>query len=55
MLQARAAGEDETVGVYPLVRTEVTGVDLVNDEATLITTVGEFNLSSIHGVYEPEQ
>ena len=55
VFQARAAGEDETVGVYPLVRTEVTGVDLVNDETTLITTVGEFNLSSIHGVYEPEQ
>ncbi|WP_457573017.1 flagellar hook assembly protein FlgD [Desulfolithobacter sp.] len=55
VLQAQAAGEDETVGVYPLVRTEVTGVDLDNEEATLVTTVGEFNLSSIHGVYEPEQ
>ncbi|WP_456388198.1 flagellar hook assembly protein FlgD [Desulfolithobacter sp.] len=55
MIQAQAATQEETVGVYPLVRTEITGVDLGNNEATLITSAGEFTLSSVHGIYEPQQ
>jgi len=45
---------DESVGVAPLIRSEVTGVDLNgNYGGVLITRTGEVNFTSILGVYEP--
>jgi len=45
----------ETASIIPLVRAEVTGVDLGDTGAVLITSSGEYPLASIHGVYEQEQ
>ncbi len=47
--------EGGTVGVSPLVRTDVTGVDLGENGAVLLTNVGEFSLSDIFGVYDNNQ
>ena len=47
--------EGGTVGVSPLVRTDVTGVDLGESGAMLLTDVGEFSLSDIYGVYDKNQ
>lgn len=45
---------DEGVGVAPLQRSEVTGVDLQGEfGGTLITRAGEIGFTSILGVYEP--
>ncbi len=52
VIESKSAGEGETVGVTPLVRTDVTGVDLGDGGAVLITDVGEFSMADIHGVYE---
>lgn len=52
VIESKSTGEGETVGVTPLVRTDVTGVDLGDGGAVLITDVGEFSMSDIHGVYE---
>jgi flagellar hook assembly protein FlgD len=52
ILQAKAAG-DESVGVVPLVKSEVTGVDLEGEgSGILITKAGQISFSSILGVYE---
>ncbi len=51
-LQAKATSE-ESVAAAPLIRAEVTGVDLGStDGGTLITTAGEVPFNSILGVYE---
>jgi flagellar basal-body rod modification protein FlgD len=51
-LQAKATSE-ESVAAAPLIRAEVTGVDLGEaDGGTLITTAGEVPFNSILGVYE---
>ncbi|MCF6186086.1 MAG: flagellar hook assembly protein FlgD [Desulfobulbaceae bacterium] len=47
--------EGNTVGVSPLVRTDVTGIDLGESGAVLLTDVGEFSLSDIYGVYDKNQ
>jgi len=47
--------EGGTVGISPLVRTDVTGVDLGESGAVLLTNVGEFSLSDIYGVYDKDQ
>lgn len=52
MIDAHGSGEGETAAVVPLVRTEVNGVNLGEDGAVLLTSTGEFPLSSIYGVYE---
>ena len=51
VIESRSA-EGETVAVTPLVRADVTGVDLGDEDAVLITDVGEFSMTDIHGVYE---
>lgn len=52
-IQAKSAGE-ESVGVAPLLKSEVTGVDLNGEYGgILITKAGEVAFSSILGVYEP--
>ena len=55
VIEALSNEAGETVGVTPLVRTEVTGVDLDNNGAVLLTDVGDFALSNIHGVYDKNQ
>jgi hypothetical protein len=53
VLEAKAAG-DESVGAAPLIRSEVTGVDLEGDfGGILVTKAGEVAFGSILGVYEP--
>ena len=53
ILEAKAAA-DQSVGVAPLVKSEVTGVDLEGDYGgTLITKAGDVAFNSILGVYEP--
>ncbi len=50
------ATEGKNVGVLPLVRSEVTGVDLDGKSgSTLITETGEILYKNILGVYEPEK
>lgn len=52
-IQAKSASE-ESVGVAPLIKSEVTGVDLNGEYGgVLITKAGEIAFSSILGVYEP--
>ncbi len=52
VLQAKAA-TDKSVGAAPLIRSEVTGVDLKGaNGAVLLTKAGEVTFSSIHGVYD---
>jgi flagellar basal-body rod modification protein FlgD len=51
VVESQSSGEGETVGVSPLIRADVTGVDLGDGGAVLITDVGEFSMTSIHGVY----
>ncbi len=58
ILQATAEGEDATVAISPLVRSQVTGVDLSNDngDAVLYTYAGaEISSGSIISIYEPKQ
>lgn len=52
VINAQSSGEGATVAVSPLVRSEVTGVDLSGEGALLITRTGEFNISDIQGVYD---
>jgi len=41
--------------VTPLVRAQVTGIDLSGTEAKIVTALGEYNISSIHGAYNKSQ
>lgn len=53
VLSAKAS-DGESTGVAPLVRSEVTGVDLGGEYGgTLITKAGEVAFNTIIGVYEP--
>ncbi len=52
VIESQSSAEGETVGVSPLVRADVTGVDLGDGGTVLITDVGEFSMTDIHGVYE---
>lgn len=52
VIESKSSADGETVGVTPLVRADVTGVDLGDEGAVLITDVGEFSMTDIHGVYE---
>jgi len=55
VIEALSNEAGETVGVTPLVRTEITGVDLDNNGTVLLTDVGDFTLANIHGVYDGNQ
>ncbi len=51
ILEAKA-GEGESIAASPLIKSEVTGVDLNSSfGGTLLTSVGEISFSSILGVY----
>ncbi|MBU4236348.1 MAG: flagellar hook assembly protein FlgD [Proteobacteria bacterium] len=52
VLEARAAGEDSSIAAAPLVRSEVTGVDL--SSGMISTKDGEVLFMNIIGVSEPE-
>lgn len=41
--------------VTPLVRAQVTGIDLSGTEAKIVTALGEYSISSIHGAYNKSQ
>lgn len=47
-----ATGASATV--TPLVRTTVTGVDLSGSEASIVTNLGEYKISSLYGAYANE-
>jgi flagellar basal-body rod modification protein FlgD len=52
-----AAGgtEGTSATVTPLVRSKVTGIDLSGTEAKIVTALGEYKISSIHGAYNSSQ
>jgi flagellar basal-body rod modification protein FlgD len=53
VMEAKAT-TDESIGAAPLIKSEVTGVDLKGENGPiLITKAGEIAFSSIHGVYDP--
>ena len=52
---SQETGEAGPASIAPLVRAEVTGVDLGDTGAVLITSGGEYPLASIHGVFEQNQ
>lgn len=55
VLQAKSATED-SIGAAPLIRSEVTGVDLGAEDGTvLITDAGEIAFKSILGVYDSQE
>ncbi len=47
--------EGTSATVSPLVRAEVTGIDLSGSEAKIVTGLGEYNVSAIHGAYNSSQ
>ena len=48
------AGDGESVGAAPLVKSEVTGIDMDGESGgTLITQAGSIHFNEIFGVYEP--
>jgi flagellar basal-body rod modification protein FlgD len=53
-ITAQSANEDGTVGVTPLVHAKVTGVDLNDGAATLITEIGEYSINDVNGVYDSD-
>lgn len=50
---SNSAGESATVA--PLVRAEVTGIDLSGSEPMIVTGSGEYKISSIYGAYDSKQ
>lgn len=50
-IRAQSTEEGAPAAVAPLVRAEVTGVDLTGSEAMVVTTSGTYNISAIHGAY----
>ena len=52
---AKASGDLSSVAVSPLVRTEVTGLDLSGSEPLIITASGEHRVAAIHGAYDKGQ
>ncbi len=47
--------EGTSATVSPLVRAEVTGIDLSGTEAKIVTGIGEYSISSIYGAYDRDQ
>ncbi|MDH4317016.1 MAG: flagellar hook assembly protein FlgD [Desulfobulbaceae bacterium] len=52
IIEAQSAVEGSPVSVMPLVRSEVTGVDLSGSGIMLLTDSGTYKFSDIHGVYD---
>ncbi len=52
VVNATSASADATVTVSPLVRTQVTGVDLSGTDPLIVTQTGEFTIANILGVYD---
>ncbi len=50
--QYQGGEEGTTTTVSPLIRTEVTGVDLKGSEPLLVTVSGSYQVSAIHGAYD---
>lgn len=51
-----ALGSDgSSATVAPLVRANVTGIDLSGSEAKIVTGLGEYKISTIHGAYDSNQ
>jgi flagellar basal-body rod modification protein FlgD len=50
-LSINATGDDASATITPLVRTEVTGVDLSASEPRVITKSGTYNLSLVYGAF----
>lgn len=48
-------GTTASASVSPLVRSEVTGIDLSGSEAKIVTALGEYLISAIHGAYDSRQ
>ena len=48
-------GTTPSASVSPLVRSEVTGIDLSGSEAKIVTALGEYAISAIHGAYDSTQ
>lgn len=44
-----------TASVSPLVRATVTGIDLSGTDAKIVTALGEYKVSAIHGAYNSKQ
>jgi len=49
------ASTDKTATVSPLVRAEVTGIDLSGSVPMIVTGLGEYKVSAIHGAYNKTQ
>ncbi len=54
LIESKGTGSGESVGVTPLVLTNVNGVDLGGTDPLLITDAGEFSISDIRGVYQSD-
>lgn len=55
-ISIKATGADgQSATVTPLVRSEVTGIDLSGGDAKIVTSLGEYKISSIHGAYNKTQ
>jgi flagellar basal-body rod modification protein FlgD len=52
VIQAVTGGESASASVSPLIRTEVTGVDLNGTEPMLVTASGEFAINEVHGAFD---
>ncbi len=46
------SGEGTSATVSPLVRAEVTGIDLSGKAPKIVTRLGEYNITAIHGAYK---
>jgi flagellar basal-body rod modification protein FlgD len=54
VINTKSSGET-TATVSPLVRTEVTGVDLSSSDPMIVTNLGEYKVSSLYGAYNNNQ
>ncbi len=50
VINTKSSG-DATATVSPLVRTEVTGVDLSSSDPMIVTNLGEYKVSALYGAY----
>jgi flagellar basal-body rod modification protein FlgD len=55
VISAKSVGDGASVAVSPLVRAEVTGIDLSGKEPLIITATGEYRVAAIHGAYDKGQ
>lgn len=55
VINAKTDGDLSSVAVSPLVRAEVTGLDLSGSEPLIVTASGEYRVAAIHGAYDKGQ